>query len=112
MLEIKGVKGPVARTHLSQLQQWMTTAAAEGVWEGKGLLIVNTFRQSDPATRERTVPDDCSKLVKIYGHCIVTTTQLFRALHELQSGTLDAPRFWDAVMTETGLCSLPELGDS
>ena len=78
-------------------------------WIGKGLLIVNAYRELPLHERDVQFPDDCVKKAEFEKICLLTTTQLFRALHTFQEGKLDRRDFWDAIFTANGICYLPKL---
>lgn len=109
MLEIKGVKGQAKLDHVRQLRQWVEDAECEEVWEGKGILIANVFIESPPQQRRVSFSENSVPLAKRANLCLITTTQLFRALVDHQRGELDVMAFWDTIFNTSGVCPLPDL---
>jgi hypothetical protein len=109
MLEIKGKTKALGIRDVRQLDQWVRDAMAEEEWEGKGLLIANTYCGDPLEQRKEPFPQRSSRLAKRFGQCLMTTTQLFRALCSHQRDELDVEAFWDAIFNINGVCSLPEL---
>jgi hypothetical protein len=109
MLEIKGKTKALGIRDVRQLDQWVRDAMAEEEWEGKGLLIANTYCGDPLEQRGEPFPQKSSRSAKRFGQCLLTTTQLFCALCSHQRGELDAEAFWDTIFETDGVCSLPEL---
>jgi hypothetical protein len=108
MLEIKGPQGPLKLRDVRQLDQWVRDAIAEEEWESKGLLIVNAYHKTPLADRGNPFPDNCIKAAKRFEICLMTTSQLFRALVVDQRGELDRDQFWATIFDTNGPCSLPD----
>jgi len=108
-LEIKGVVKSAARSHIRQLEDWKEKAEVDNGWKGKGLLIVNAYKELPLQERRVPFPDDCVNKAEFEKICLLTTTQLFKALQTFQEGKLDRKDFWDAIYNSNGICDLPEL---
>jgi hypothetical protein len=108
-LEIKGIVKSAARSHIRQLEDWKEKAEVDNGWKGKGLLIVNAFRELPLQERRVPFPVDCVEKAEFEKICLLTTTQLFKALQTFQEGKLDRKEFWDAIYNSNGICDLPEL---
>lgn len=112
-LEIKGRgKKSAARGDIRQLVDWMDAAKVEKDWKGKGLLIVNAYRELPLQERKVPFPDDCVKKAEFEEICLLTTTQLFRALQAFQEGKLERKDLWGAIFNANGICDLPELREN
>lgn len=110
MLEIKGRTKSLKLEDVRQLDQWVRDALlSEENWEGKGILIANTYCGQPPELRGEPFPPNCIEKAKIAHQCLLTTTQLFRALCSHQLGELDVVAFWDTVFNTNGVCTLPEM---
>jgi hypothetical protein len=109
MLEVKGRTGTLQLKDVRQLHQWVEDAIHEDDWESKGLLIANLHREIAPGHRVDPFPDNCIRAAERYGYCLMTTTQLYRALADHQRGELDLNEFWDTTYKTSGVCPLPEL---
>ncbi len=108
MLEVKGRTGTLRVQDVRQLEDWVQGAAESENWPSKGLLIANLMCNIDPDSRKDLVPSNCSDLLSRYHSCLITTSQLFQALVQQLSGTLDSKNFWDTIFSTDGICSLPE----
>jgi hypothetical protein len=109
ILEIKGRSGSLKLADVRQLDQWVRDAIAEEDYNSKGILVTNAHCLEEPAKRGRAFPHNCIKTAARFGLCLVTTTQLFRAICLKQSGKLDVTDFWNTLLTAEGACDLPEL---
>jgi hypothetical protein len=61
------------------------------------------------AQRENPFPPNCIQTAERFEQCLLTTTQLFRALVAHQRGELNLEEFWETIFATTGVCQLPEL---
>jgi len=109
ILEIKGLSGPLKLKDVRELHQWVADAIVEEDWQGKGILVANTYCGIPPGQREDPFPDNCVRTAERVGLCLMTSTQLFRALCAHQCGKLNVAEFWNNVFNTDGVCSLPEL---
>ncbi len=110
ILEIKGRTKSLQLGDVRQLDQWVRDALlSEENWEGKGILIANTYCNQPLEERDNAFPPNCIEKAKIAEQCLMTTTQLFRALCSHQRGELDQAAFWDIVFNTNGVCLLPEM---
>lgn len=109
ILEVKGSTGSLRLRDVRQLDQWVRDAVAEDERDYKGVLVANTHRGTDPAMRGEPFPSKCIKAASRFDLCLMTTTQLFRAIYQLQEGAFDSDAFWGELATCAGPCSLTEL---
>lgn len=110
MLEIKGRTKSISLADVRQLNQWVTDASmSDENWESKGILVANTYCDRPPEQRSEPFPSNCIEKAKKANQCLITTTQLFRALCSHQKGELEIAAFWNAVFDANGVCSLPEM---
>lgn len=108
MLEIKGRGSSVKLQDIRQLHDWMENAYHEEQWEGKGILIANTYLSEDPADRQTPFPDNCIRAAQRYGICLITSAQLFEEIRALQEGRTDQKRFWESVFETRGVWNFEE----
>jgi hypothetical protein len=85
----------------------MQDALAEEGWRGKGIVVANVRLKDPPDKRADLVGSNALTFARNIGVCIVTTSQLFEALRQEQSGTLDRDAFWQELFDTDGLVSLP-----
>jgi hypothetical protein len=109
MLEIKGRTKSLALADVRQLDQWVRDALIQDNLESKGILIANMYCGQPPELRDNPFPSNCIDSAKRANICLMTTTQLFRALCSHQREELDIAEFWNTVFNTDGVCSLPEL---
>lgn len=87
MLEIKGHKGALRVEDVRQLPDWCRDAEANESWSSKGIIIANLYCTLSPQERAQKrqseiFPPNCVQVAKNFNICLMTTTQLFRALCE------------------------------
>ena len=111
MLEIKGRTGSLRLSDVRQLDQWVRDVIANEGWHSKGILITNTYCGDPPPRRGTPFPDNCIRTAEQFGICLMTTSQLFRALCDHQRNELDVGAFWNTIFDTSGVCPLPELDD-
>jgi hypothetical protein len=109
MLEIKGRTKSLALADVRQLDQWVRDALIQDNLESKGILIANMYCGQPPELRDDPFPSNCIDSAKRANICLMTTTQLFRALCSHQREELDVAEFWNTVFNTDGVCPLPEL---
>lgn len=109
MIEIKGLTREVKRAHVRQLQDWVTAAQTDEDLDCRGLLVANVYRTQAPGERAAPITGEVVKAVRRVSHAVITTTQLFQALADLEAGTLTSEIFWKAIADAEGLVDLPEL---
>jgi hypothetical protein len=109
MLEIKGRTKSLALADVRQLDQWVRDALIQENLESKGILIANMYCGQPPELRNNPFPPNCIDSAKRANLCLMTTTQLFRALCSHQREELDVAEFWNTVFNTDGVCPLPEL---
>jgi hypothetical protein len=109
MLEIKGRTKSLSLRDVRQLEQWVRDAFSQENLVSKGILIANMYCGQPPKLRDKAFPPNCIDSAKIANLCLMTTTQLFRALCSYQREELDIAEFWNTVFNTDGVCSLPEL---
>jgi hypothetical protein len=109
MLEIKGRTKSLALKDVRQLYDWVGDALFEEDLESKGILIANMYCGQQPELRDNPFPDNCINKAEKFNLCLMTTTQLFRALCSYQRNELNVAEFWDTIFNTNGRCPLPEL---
>jgi len=112
MLEIKGLTGAIKVDHIRQLQHWVTQGIADDGWDGRGLLVANTHRTRAPHDRPVAIDPNLEKTALKFDQSIITTSQLFQALADVESGKLTTEAFWAAIATARGRVDLPDAAPS
>jgi hypothetical protein len=108
-IEVKGRAGSLKIDDVRQAHQWVADRLAYEDEESKGILIANVLKDEDPSVRKGEFPDNCVKLAQSFGICLVSTTQIFQALVQSQSGDFDGAGFWDTIFTSDGSVALPRV---
>lgn len=103
MLEIKGRGSSIKLQDVRQLHDWMENAYHEEQWEGKGILIANTYLSENPADRQNPFPDNCIRAAQRYGICLITSEQLFNEIKAVQEGSVVQERFWESIFETSGV---------
>jgi len=109
MLEVKGRTGDLRLSDVRELDQWVRDAVANENWNSKGILIANLHCDDEPSKRRNTIPKNCLDTARNFHICILTTTQIFRAILDDQNGKLERLKFWGEVFASNGSCNVPEL---
>lgn len=112
IVEIKARGGQLRVGDTRQLLDWVGQAEDEEGWSGDALLIANTHAAQPPAERGEAFPPNCVSFAVRAGQTLMTTTQLFAALSDLQTGDLTPDQFWAAAREGKGPCSLRDLSRS
>ena len=105
MLEIKGVTGSASLKNVRQVNDWVQKAIVEEAWKGKGILIVNAFRNTPLKDRENPFPKNCIAAAKRVKVSMLTTADLFHAICSYQKGDWDPKSFWNQIFENDGVCN-------
>ncbi len=100
-MEVKGVGKSAAEKHAAQLEKWVASEMEESGEAPKGILVVNTWRET--ALDERPAedfPDQMLKYSKSRGHCLVSGLQLFVIREEVEANPNRA-EFWRKKIMKT-----------
>lgn len=109
VVEVKGVKKSAAEKHAAQLEKWVAAAYEETSQMPKGILVVNTWRET-PLTG-RTGDDFPSQMLPYSegrGHCLVTGLQFFVIRADLEKNPKRAAHWRKVLMEAKGTI---ETGD-
>lgn len=89
VVEIKGLSKSAGERNAAQLEKWVAEELAEDI-VAKGILVVNTWREIAPDSREVSFPSQMLPYAASRGHCLLTTLQLLSLARRVSEGTLDA----------------------
>lgn len=106
VLEVKGVTKSAAEKHAAQLEKWVSSVFEETGKLHKGLLIVNTWRETplDERTNEN-FPDQMLQYCAQRKHCLVTGLQLFVIQVEVERDASRAEYWRKQVLDTSGRLS-------
>jgi hypothetical protein len=83
VVEIKGVNNSAAEKHAAQLEKWTANYFEKTGISPKGILIVNTFRETElPGRTQPSFPDQMLKYSTQREHCLITSMQLLGLYYE------------------------------
>lgn len=104
VVEVKGVSKSAAEKHAAQLEKWIANHYEETGVQPKGLLIVNTWRDTPLDERtESDFPDQMLKYSTSREHCLITGLQLFLIREELALGLSTAEGWRRRILTTNGV---------
>lgn len=104
VVEVKGVSKSAAEKHAAQLEKWVASAYEETGTMPKGILVVNTWRET-PLTK-RTKEDFPAQMLPYSegrGHCLVTGLQFFLMRAEVEKDQSRAEHWRKTLLTTSGV---------
>ncbi len=104
VVEIKGTIKSSAEKHATQLQKWVTNYHIESGQIPKGILIVNTFRNTPLEERnDEDFPDQMLTYAKQMQHCLITGVQLLFLYLDFKSGNISQKKLIDLLFNTVGV---------
>ena len=101
VVEVKGVSKSAAEKHAAQLEKWVASSYEETGELHKGLLIVNTWRETPLDERtEQDFPDQMINYSTSRQHALLTGLQLFVIRQQVEAGEVTAET-WRKTLLET-----------
>lgn len=101
VVEVKGVGKSAAEKQAAQLEKWVAGELEKTGVLPKGILVVNTWRDTPLEKRTRDdFPDQMLPYCEGRDHCLVTGLQLFMIRHEIESDGSKAV-YWREKMLQT-----------
>ncbi len=103
VVEVKGVKGSAAEKHGAQLEKWVSGAyEANGVMP-KGILVVNTWRETPLAERTQAdFPDQMLPYCKGRGHSLITGLDLFVIRADIEADATRVEHWRSEILSASG----------
>lgn len=108
-IEIKGRSTSLRLKDVRQLHQWVSDRLLYEDKNTKGVLIANLFNHISPSKRKNLFPDNCIKAAQNFNLCLLSTTQLFKALILKQENKFNEKKFWDSIFNQKGVCNYEDL---
>lgn len=106
VFEIKGVDGSSSEKHTAQTLKWKTNYFINTGIDGKGVLIVNGFKDKLLEDRNNIFPKQLLKYAEHQQLCLISVTQIFNILSEYREGNLTTKEISDIIWNQNGI-----LGD-
>ncbi len=103
VVEIKGVAKSAAEKHAAQLTKWVANYYSEKGENPKGILMVNTYR--DTPLRERQGPDFPDQMLAYstqMKHCLMTCSQLLCLYIDFKTEKISANKLVDKIFNTIG----------
>ncbi|MBN9151527.1 MAG: hypothetical protein J0H56_08925 [Micrococcales bacterium] len=110
VLEVKGVKGSAAEKHAAQLEKWVAGEFESTGNEPKGVLVVNTWRETPLGERTQVdFPDQMLPYSIARNHCLVTGLELFCIAQDILRDPTRKEHWKDKLLTTSGpLIDVPD----
>lgn len=109
VVEVKGVGKSAAEKHAAQLEKWVASAYEQSGTMPKGILVVNTWRETPLA--ERTKEDFPAQMLPYSegrGHCLVTGLQLYLIRADVEAHPERAEHWRSALLRTSGVMTEPK----
>jgi hypothetical protein len=108
VLEVKGVKKSAAEKHAAQLEKWVANTYEETGKMPKGILVVNTWRETRLSEREQEdFPAQMIPYSKGRGHCLATGLQLFLIRADVEKDSTRAEYWRKRLLKTKGVLTTP-----
>ena len=104
VVEVKGLTKSAAEKHAAQLEKWVA-GLLEGTGEQfKGILVVNTYRETPLDKRtKKSFPDQMVPYSTSRSHCLVTGLQLFLIRSEVENDPARAEHWRKQLLESSGI---------
>jgi hypothetical protein len=106
LAEVKGSTSSASETHIKQLNSKKTQFIEDQRIDVKGVLIINPWRQHEPAERENKerliFPEQIMALVNIWKFSLMTTMQLLQIYRLHLEGKLDSHKLASDIYDSVG----------
>lgn len=90
VLEVKGVKGSAAKSHVRQLENWVNNYSITNNQDAKGILIINTYKHLSVNERvEISFPPDMVAFSIQRDHCLLLTIDLVNIYIDFEENLID-----------------------
>lgn len=109
MIEITGTTGGVTESKLSQLNKWVINNQDEYDKEVTGLFVINYSRDTEPADRRLHLDPDRMDYLENSGLQLVTTLELFKMVHGLESDEIDIEDVERKLLSDAGVIQFDEV---
>ncbi|WP_079614160.1 hypothetical protein [Mycobacteroides abscessus] len=104
VVEVKGVSKSAAEKHAAQLEKWVAGEFEESGVAPKGILVINTWRETELSERRETdFPDQMLPYCEGRGHCLITGLQMFCIRLDIERDTSRADYWREKILTTSGL---------
>lgn len=104
VVEIKGVSKSAAEKHAAQLEKWAANYFEETGITPKGILLVNSFKDTPINEREeQTFPHQMIKYSTQREHCLLTTLQLITLYYSALEEGSDKDKIIESIFATNGI---------
>lgn len=103
IMEIKGVDGSATEKHTAQTLKWKTNYFINTNIDGKGVLIINGFKNKELKSRNNIFPKQILKYAEHQKLCLLSTIQLFNILNQFREGKITTKEIADKIFNQQGI---------
>lgn len=103
IVEIKGVDGSATEKHTAQTLKWKTNYFINTNIDGKGVLIINGFKNKELDSRNNIFPKQILKYAEHQNLCLLSATQLFNMLNNFREGKSTTKEIADKIFNQKGI---------
>lgn len=103
IMEIKGVDGSATEKHTAQTLKWKTNYFINTNIDGKGVLIINGFKNKELKSRNNIFPKQILKYAEHQNLCLLSTIQLFNILSKFREGGITTKEIADKLFNQQGI---------
>lgn len=103
VIEIKGVDGSASEKHTAQTLKWKTNYFINTGIDGKGVLIVNGFKDKALELRNNIFPKQLLKYAEHQQLCLISVTQIFNILNEYREKKITTQEISDIIWNQIGI---------
>ena len=103
ILEIKGVDGTATEKHTAQTLKWRTNYFINTSIEGKGVLVINGFKNKELNSRNNIFPNQILKYAEYQNLCLLSTVQLFNIFEKFKEGKITVEEVADNILNQNGI---------
>ena len=103
IMEIKGVDGSATEKHTAQTLKWKTNYFINTDIDGKGVLIINGFKNKELKSRNNIFTKQILKYDEHQNLCLLSTIQLFNILNQFREGKITTKEIADKIFNQQGI---------
>ena len=103
VIEIKGVDGSATEKHTAQTLKWKTNYFINTSIDGKGVLIINGFKNKELKSRNNIFPNQILKYAENQDLCLLSTIQLFNILNQFREGKITTREIANKIIKQKGI---------
>ncbi|MEG0408547.1 MAG: hypothetical protein RR623_06700 [Bacilli bacterium] len=103
IVEVKGTDSSSNEKHSSQAIKWRENYFIENDIRGKGVLVVNAFKNRELEDRQDTFPKQMIKYAEYQELCMISSIQLFNIYKEFEKKNISTKEIADSILSTKGI---------